>query len=152
MIRWRFEETIARPPQEVWEFAADVSRHPQWMGVSDARLLHGRPTEVGSRLMESFKLGPRRYEVEMEVGAADPAKRIAWRVIRGAPFSGEFTLDLEPLENGQTRAVWWGTMQPIGLWRLLTPILAMEAKEGEARELRRLKQAAEATPVARAMA
>ena len=149
-VTWKFEETIARPPDAVWGFAADVGRHPQWMGVTGARLVSGESTQVGSRAVEGFKFGPRQFEAETEVIAADPGKRIAWRVIGGAPFRGEYTLDLEATGSGQTRTTWSGWMQPIGFWRLLTPILAMEAKEGERRELDRLKEAVEAQATATA--
>jgi hypothetical protein len=44
-------------------------------------------------------------------------------------------------------------MRMRGVWRLLTPLLAMEGKAGQARELQRLKENVEAEPaVARAKA
>ena len=34
MIRFETEQTIERPADEVWAYAADVARHPEWMGVT----------------------------------------------------------------------------------------------------------------------
>ena len=46
MIRFQTEQTIDRPAQqEIWTYAADITRHPQWMGVIDARLVSGPATE-----------------------------------------------------------------------------------------------------------
>ena len=149
MLTWRFEETIERPAQQVWEFATDIDHQSEWMGVTDARLVSGRATEVGARSLNTFKLGPREYEAEMEVSAAQAGRQIGWRVVRGAPFDGEFVLDLEPLGGDRTHAVWHGWLQTRGIWRLLEPIMAREVREGEARELRRLKQAVESgSPIA----
>ena len=39
MISYRFEETIERPPETVWAYAADIARHPEWMGVLDAAVV-----------------------------------------------------------------------------------------------------------------
>ena len=38
---------------EVWEYAADIDRHPTWMSVIDARIVHGRSTDVGARAHEN---------------------------------------------------------------------------------------------------
>ncbi len=144
MITFRAEETIARPAAEIFDFAADVERHPQWMGVVDARQVSGRPTEVGSRAREHMRLGPRRLDVEFEVAASDPGRRIAWRFVSGAPFVGEVGLELEPLGPDRTRAVYYGSLRFTGLWRLVEPLMAGEMTAGEAAELRRLKQVLEA--------
>ena len=52
MIPFRSEQTIGRSAMDVWEYAADVDRHPTWMSVLDAELLQGRSTEVGARARE----------------------------------------------------------------------------------------------------
>ncbi len=148
MIRYRAEETIARSPEEVWAFAADIEEHPRWMDVTDARLLRGRPTEPGARAREVVRFGPRRFDVELEVAAAEPGRRIAWRMIGGGPFRGEFALELEPMEAASTRATFTGQLTLRGLWRLMEPIVAMEVRKNEARELRRLREVVESRPVA----
>jgi hypothetical protein len=143
MIAWRFEEEIRRSAGDVWSLAADVSRHADWMGAAGT-VVTGSPTQAGSRVAYVYRLGPFKFDAVAEVSVAEPGRRIGWRIVDGAPFTAEYTLDLVPADPSTTRATWSGSMQPRGAWRLLTPLFAMEAREGEARELRKLKTIAEA--------
>lgn len=146
MIKFETEQTIGRSADDVWAYAADILRHPEWMGVTDARIVQGTGIEVGSRAIERVKMGPRTVEVEFSVAESTPAKRLRWTVAGRSPMQGDVTLDLEPLAADQTRAVWSGSMGMRGLWRLLEPLMAGEVKEGEAAELRRLKANLEKAP------
>ena len=152
MIRFETEQTIARSAEDVWAYAADIVRHPEWMGVTDARIVRGQGTEVGARAVERMKLGPRSIDVEFEVSGSIPARRIAWRVAGGSPLAGDITLDLEPLGPDRTRAVWSGWIGLTGIWRLIEPLMAAEVKAGEAAELRRLKENLERAPAIAATA
>lgn len=147
MIRFETEQTIARSADDIWTYAADILRHPDWMGVTDARILQGEGSEVGARGRERLVLGPFRWDVEFEVTEAVPGRRIVWRSVAGAPFHGEVALDLVPVGANSARATYRAAMQMSGLWRLLTPLLAMEGKAGQARELQRLKENVETAPV-----
>lgn len=147
MIRFQTEQTIDRPAHEIWSYAADISRHPEWMGVIDARLVSGQATDIGACGVERMKLGPRTFEVGVEVSKSIPAQRIAWRMDGGSPFSGEVTLDLEALGPDRTRVVWSGAIGLTGWWRLIEPLVATEVRTGEAGELRRLKETLEMAPV-----
>jgi len=140
MIRSQVKQTIARSAEEVWAYAADVDRHPEWMGVTDAKLLRGKGSDVGSRGRERLAMGPFKWDVEFEVAEAVPARRIVWRSVAGAPMDIEVALDLDPAGPTSTGATYGAAIQPHGLWRLLTPLLAMEGKAGPERELRRLKE------------
>lgn len=140
------EQTIARSAQEVWTYAADIARHTEWMTVTDARVMHGDGTQVGARGRERLRFGPFGWDVEFEVTDAEPGRRIAWRSVGGAPFDLEVSLDLEPIDPASTRARYGADIRLHGLWRLISPLVAMEGKAGPARELRRLKAQVEAAP------
>jgi len=144
MIRSETHATIARSAEDVWAYAADILRHPEWMGVADARVVRGQGGEVGARGRERLLLGPFRWEVEFEVSEAEPGRRIVWRSVTGAPFQLEVALDLEPAGPTSTRATYGAAIQLRGPWRLITPLVAMEAKAGPVRELQRLKDNVEA--------
>jgi uncharacterized membrane protein len=131
---------VERSAEDVWAYAADILRHPEWMDVTGARILSGQGTEVGARAMERMKLGPRSIEVELEVAAAIPGERIAWRLIGGGPLAGEVSLDLEALDPARTRAVYSGWIGLTGPLRILEPLMAGEVRNGEAAELRHLKE------------
>jgi uncharacterized protein YndB with AHSA1/START domain len=139
VITYRFEETIGRSAVDVWSLAADITRHPEWMGVTEATILSGSGTSVGARGREVVRFGPFRWDMEFEVIDAAPGRRIAWRATGGGPFTGDLALELEPVNAHETRATYRGEVHLKGLWRLLAPIISKEIREGEARELQRLK-------------
>jgi len=138
------EQTIARSAQDVWMYAADIVRHAEWMTVTDARIVSGDGTQTGARGRERMRFGPFGWDVEFEVVDAKPGRRIAWRSVSGAPFDLDVALDLEPMGPASTKATYGADIRLHGLWRLLSPMLAMEAKTGPARELQKLKTAVEA--------
>jgi uncharacterized membrane protein len=140
------EQTIARSAQDVWTYAADIVRHEDWMTVTDARIVSGDGTQTGARGRERMRFGPFGWDVEFEVVDAEPGRRIAWRSVSGAPFDLDVALDLEPMGPASTKATYGADIRLHGLWRLLSPMLAMEAKTGPARELQRLKTQVEAAP------
>ena len=140
MITSQTVQIIERPAAEVWAYATDIVRHPDWMGVTDARILRGVGGEVSSRGRERMAFGPFKWDIEFEVAEAVPGRRIVWRSIAGAPFDLEVGLDLAPAGPTSTRATYTAAIQPHGLWRLVSPWIAMEGKAGPERELRRLKE------------
>ena len=139
MTRFVTEQTIARPAQDVWAYAADIARHPEWMTVTDARVVRGPGTQTGARGRERMRFGPFGWDVEFEVVEAEPGRRIVWKAVDGAPFELEVALDLEPIEPTATKATYIADIGLRGRWRLLVPIVAMEGKAAPARELLRLK-------------
>lgn len=139
------EQTIARSADAVWTYAADVARHPDWMTITDPRITQGDGTQMGDRGRERLRFGPFGWDVEFEVAEATPGRRIVWKAIGGAPFDLAVSLDLGPVGPTKTRARYGADIRLHGLWRLLGPIVAMEAKSGPERELKRLKAQVEET-------
>lgn len=139
MIRFRAEQEIARSASDVWTYAADMTRHPEWMGVADAQVVRGDPREIGAMGRETVKMGARRFTAEFVVSESAPGRHIAWRIAGGMPLVGEARLDLEPVGPECTRATWSGAFRMTGLWQLLEPMMAGEIRAGEAAELERLK-------------
>lgn len=133
------EQTIARSAQDVWTYAADIARHTEWMTITDAQVLAGPGTRVGARGRERMRFGPFVWDVEFEVAEAVPGRRIVWKSVAGAPFDLAVSLDLEPVGSTSTKATYGADIRLHGLWRLISPMVAMEGKAGPARELQRLK-------------
>jgi len=140
VIRSKTEQVIERPAADIWAYAADIVRHPEWMNVTDPRPTRGTGADAGSRGRERLALGPCKGDVEFEVTEAVPGRRIVWRSVAGAPFDMEISLDLDAAGPTSTRASYGAAIEPHGLWRLLSPLLAAEGKAGPERELRRLKE------------
>jgi uncharacterized membrane protein len=140
------EATIDRSAQQAWAYAADILRHPDWMSVADARLIRGEGTKVGDRGRETLILGPFKWEIQFEVVEAVPGRRIVWRSVDDPRLDLEVGLDLEPAGDASTRATYHGAVKLHGRWRLLTPLMAVEASAGLRRELQRLKASLETAP------
>lgn len=149
MSRFVSERTIARSAEDVWAYAADILRHPEWMAVKDARVVQGDGTRTGARGRERMRFGPFSWDVEFEVADAVPGRRIVWKAVGGGPFDLEVALDLDAVGPTSTKATYGADIRLHGLWRLLSPMVAVEARSGPARELQQLKARVEA---ARAMA
>ena len=146
MSSFEAEATIARSAQDVWTYAADILRHPDWMGIADARVLRGNGTEVGARGSERLIVGPFRWDVEFEVTEAEPGRRIVWHAA-GPRFESAVGLDLEPIGPTSTRATYRGNVRLRGRWRLLAPFMALEGAAAIRGELQRLKENVETAPV-----
>ena len=151
MRTFEAETEIARSADDVWRYAADILRHPEWMSATDARLLTGDGTRVGARGRERVLLGPITLDVEFEVAGAETGRRLLWRAI-DPRFDWEVGLELEPSGPTSVRARYFGAIQLHGRWRLLSPLVTMEGRAGIKRELARLKAAVEAVPEAVAAA
>lgn len=145
MSTFETKQTIDRSADDVWAYAADIRRHPDWMTVTDARVLDGPGTRAGARGRERMRFGPFGWDVEFEVAEATPGRRIVWKAVDGAPFDLAVSLDLEPVSPTSTRATYRADIRLRGLWRLLGPMVAMEGKAGPERELKRLKARLEET-------
>jgi hypothetical protein len=137
--RFALEDTIAGTPDEIWEYAADIRRHPEWMAVTDARIVRGDGTQAGARGRERMRFGPFDWDIEFEVAEAAPGRRLAWKNVSGAPFDMVVSLDLEAIAADRTKATYAAEIRLHGPWRLFAPLVAMEGKTGPEGELRRLK-------------
>jgi uncharacterized membrane protein len=146
VIRFRAEETIERPAAEIWAVAADVSRHHEWMAVTDSELVGGDDgSKIGARTRQTMRVGPLRFQYEFEVTRSEPGRAITWLVVGRSSFQAEASLDMTPVSADATRVVYSGTMAFGGPWRLLQPLMAAEAQAGEARELKKLKMLVESS-------
>lgn len=138
--------TINRPADEIWRYATDILRHPDWMNASDPRILVGTGSHVGDRGKEVLHLGPIKLDMAFEVSRAEPGRRIAWRAVDDPSLDYEVALELEPIDPESTRATYRATVTLRGRWRLIAPLMMMEGAAGVKRELELLKVQVEGRP------
>ena len=141
------ETTIDRSAEEIWTYASDIPKHPEWMSASRATMVSGDATQVGARAIERLEVGPIKRDIELEVVEAVPGRRLLWRSVDSGGMSLEVELTLEANGPTSTRATYRGTYELRGRMRLLAPIMAMEGSSGIKRELGQLKARVEAQPV-----
>jgi len=152
MTSYETQTDIARSADDVWAYAADIIRHPDWMAVSAARVLSGDGAQVGARGVGRQVLGPIQVDIEFEVAQAEPGRRLQWRST-DPRFDVVVTLDLEPLGPAASRARYAAAISMRGVWRLLSPLISLEGETSLRAELERLKSRVESgAPVAVAAA
>ncbi len=96
---------IPAPIERVWEEAADVASHVEWM--ADAHrldFLSGQTEGVGTRVEVETRFGPLRTTDVMEFTAWDPPRRMAVRHQGLFTGTGEFLF--EPTGPGATTMTW----------------------------------------------
>ena len=95
---------IPAPPQEVWDYAADLARNVEWMADANSITFTSSQTEgVGTAFDCVTKVGPLRTTDQIEVVEWDPPRALGVThqgAVRGA---GRFTLI--PIDDG-TRFTW----------------------------------------------
>lgn len=135
--------TIARPPEEVFEFLAAGENNPKWRsGVPDIALAKGRADAVGA-VWRQGAIGPmgRRVDADYEVTIFEPARRLGFKVVAG-PARPEGLYELEPADGG-TRLRFVLSWEPTGLKKLLMSGMVQKTMEVEVGALEELKRVLE---------
>jgi len=146
-MRVESETTIARPPQDVFDYIARGERLPDYV-TQFAWVKQDSEGEPRLGTQYSYKMGRGQAEGTFEWTEFAPPARLAWH---GPPAkSGPGTM--EPAghwelteEAGGTRVRLVMTPEPGGLFKLLAPLMAIGMRKGNAEALARLKQQLERT-------
>ena len=125
--------------------------HPPPSGLDGGQLRPGpvrRGAQVGARGVGRQVLGPIKVDIEFEVAEAEPGRRLQWRST-DPRFDFVVTLDLEPSGGPTAVPATRRLSQMHGVWRLLSPLVALEGEKSFRAELERLKSRVESgAPVA----
>jgi uncharacterized protein YndB with AHSA1/START domain len=110
MIEVVAERTLAASPEAIWPLVCDPGELPRWFGFAErVEVLEGEG--LGQRRRQHGHWGSKPSEVDQELTAFDPPRRLAWRHLaerlNGKPAprfaaSTDFTVDLIE-EPGGTR-------------------------------------------------
>jgi uncharacterized protein YndB with AHSA1/START domain len=133
---------IDRPPDEVFQYATDPSRLPDWQeSALDARVQGGGALGVGSRLVVTRRIGRGERTMTTELTTHDPPRSWGGRGIDG-PVRGIFTLTVEPLDGGaRSRVTIEFDFEGHGLGRLLVPLFVRpQVRKEMPRNMRALKE------------
>ncbi len=96
---------IARAPEDVFAYLANVSNLPAWQsGVRSAELVDGGEPAAGARLVESRTLLGKELRTTLEISECEPPRVFALRAVAGpAPF--DVRHELEPAGPGTSLRV-----------------------------------------------
>jgi uncharacterized protein YndB with AHSA1/START domain len=136
---------ISRRPEDVFSYATDFSRFPEWQGgVVSARREGDHPLAVGSRAVVTRRVGPRTLPRVEEITELNPPKTWAVRGV-GGPLIAIAKGKIEPLDGGKRSRVTISLeFEAYGIGKLLVPLVAeRQARRQLPRNERKLKEVLE---------
>ncbi len=121
--------TVPAPIAEVWEEAARLENHVEWMADAHSIEFVGEQTRgVGTEISVETRVGPLRTTDHMRFTVWEPPRRMA--VEHRGVFQGTGEFLLEPLSETSTVFTWdeairfpWWMAGPAGAW-VARPVLA----------------------------
>ncbi|HKP19241.1 MAG TPA: SRPBCC family protein [Gaiellaceae bacterium] len=135
---------IARPPEEVFAYIDDLSRHGEWQEqIQQVTVLTDGPTKVGSRARDRRKVPGGEQEITYEITAHDPPRSASFRGVDG-PVRPLGTVQVEP-SGGGSRVTIELDFQGHGLGgKVLLPLVRSQARKQVPRDQQKLKERLEA--------
>ena len=132
------ETTIARPRDEVAEFAADPDNATAWYeNIERADWRTPRPLAPGSRVAFTARFLGRRLAYTYEIAELVPGERLVMRTSAG-PFPMETTYTWTDSEGG-TRMTLRNRGEPAGFAKVAGPLMQRAMRRANERDLERLK-------------
>jgi hypothetical protein len=124
------EIIINRPVEEVFDFVADERNEPRYNpAMVRAELLTPGPVGLGSRFRAEMRTRPRPMVMTTENTGYDRPRRLA-STTRLSTMDIQGTLSFDPVHAG-TRMRWSWDLQPRGLLKLVTPVVARIGRRQE---------------------
>ena len=120
---------IARPPDEVFAYATDPSRIPEWQeGAVSVHPQGGGPPGVGSRWVMTRRVGRTVRTATLEITEVSPPAKWAIQGIDG-PVRVHAAITVEPLDAGAgPRVTIEDGFEGRGMGKLLVPLVVRQAR------------------------
>jgi len=136
---------IARRPEDVFSYVADPSHHPEWVeNVVSARPEGDTPLAVGSTVLVTRRVGPRKLPITEEMTELHPPRTWANRGVGGIPVIAIANGTVEPLDDGRrSRVTISCEFEGHGIGKLLVPLLARRLAKQLPRDQQKLKEVLE---------
>lgn len=130
---------IARPPAEVFAYATDPMRFPEWQkDVVSVRVEDG--PGVGARFTTTRRIGPSQQTIVQEITEVDPPRSWSARGIGGL-IRANGTISIEPLAGGsQSRVTFALDFEAHGVGNVFLPLVVRQTRSGAPKSYRNLKR------------
>jgi uncharacterized membrane protein len=134
---------IARPPEEVFAYLDDLSRHTEWQEqLREVRVETDGPTRVGTRFRQKRKVPGSIQETTYEITEHDPPRSASWRGLDGA-IRAFGTVTVAPAGEASQVSLQLD-FEGHGLGKLLLPLVRSQARKQVPLDQQRLKERLEA--------
>jgi uncharacterized protein YndB with AHSA1/START domain len=141
-VRYEASIEIARPPEDVFAYLADLANLPAWQQSARAAETEGA-LGAGSVFTETREFLGRRVESRGEVTAFEPGCELSLRIVEG-PVPLEVRHLIEPTRTG-SRLTIEAEGEPGGVLRLAGPLAERAARRQAGDDLKRLKRILESS-------
>jgi uncharacterized protein YndB with AHSA1/START domain len=123
MINIEGDIVIHRPVEEVFDFVADERNEPRYNPrMRRAELVTEGPIGVGTRFRAEVVSAGRSVPLAIEFTGFDRPRRLASQT-RMSSMDIQYTLTFEPVSKG-TRMRWSGDLNPRGVLKVMSPLVA----------------------------
>jgi uncharacterized membrane protein len=132
---------ISRSPEDVFAYIDDLATHGEWQEqVVSAKVDGDGPTRIGTRAIETRKVGGREQQMTYEVTEHRPPQVFAFRGVDGSiRANGRATI--EPLDGGaRSRVTLDLDFEGHGMGKLLLPLVRNQAAKQVPKDQTQLKQ------------
>ena len=121
-----------RSPEEAYAYLVDFDNQAEWrFDVLASERTGGETGQVGTRYRQRVKQGRKEIDSDVELTAAEPHRRVAFRTLGGpVTVSGEWRI--EP-QGEQTRIDADVAIQPHGFVKLFEPMMGPSLRKTAAR-------------------
>ena len=140
MARIKTSIVIRRPLDETFAYLTDPRNAKDWSSELVDVTYNGDLTE-GSTGVDTRRMGRKEVVMPWIVTAYERPERIVFEYGRPFPATAEFSFRAH---EGGTLVTCDTELRPRGLWRMLAPVMAAEAKKIDAVQFQKAKQILEA--------
>jgi uncharacterized protein YndB with AHSA1/START domain len=138
MIKHEVTIHLNKPVEQVFAFLTDTSQLSTWQSnlIKSEQLTEG-PLRKGSRFREIRRINNKETEIQGEITALEPNKRLETKTVTKPEAMVSYLLDPE---QGGTRLSYKFVLITSGPMRLIEPIMASSIKKGSEADFETLKQ------------
>ena len=135
---------IDRRPEDVFAYLDELDRHGEWQDtIVRTSVQTEGPTRVGTRAVDTRKVGGRVQDVPYEIIEHDPPRRTVFRGVAG-PIRPLGTLTVDSLEDGsRSRVTLEFDLRGHGIGVLIAPFARRMARSDIAKSQAKLKEVLE---------
>ena len=138
MIQHEVTIHLNRPVEQVFAFLMDTGKLSTWQSnlIKSEALTEG-PLRTGSRFREIRRINNKEEEIQAEITALEPNRRLETRTLSRPQAMVSYALDPE---QGGTRLRYKFVLITSGLMRLLEPVISSSIKKDTQADFETLKR------------
>jgi polyketide cyclase/dehydrase/lipid transport protein len=140
MINYDTDVIVDRPIEQVFRFMLDVRRYDDWTDMRGTHLVTGDRLQRGSQVQTTLALGPKKETAVFEVVEYEENRKLVWKTVSKGALEWDAQYAFEPQGASATHLISTGQIRLKGALKLTEPLMAGEIKNGEAKELVKLKE------------